>query len=136
VGLLEELASLLEGEFPRLVPREPESEECLHSILHVFLSGKGYHVNYTAGRARPDLVVRRPKGRVEVPIEVKLTGTASNVDKGVEQLLGYMKGTDWKAGLLFIWDKSKKAAAYSRARELKKVEKRGRQVLVVAVRKE
>jgi len=136
LGLPEELASLLEGEFPRLVPREPESEDCLHSLLYIYLSSKGYHVNYTAGRARPDLVVRKPKGRVEVPVEVKLTGTASEVDRGLEQLLGYMKGTDWKAGLLFVWDKSRKAAAHSRARELKKVEKRGRTVLVVAVKRD
>lgn len=136
MGLPEELASLLEGEFPRLVPREPEGEDCIHNLLYIFLSVKGYHVNYTAGRARPDLVVRKPRGRVEVPIEVKFTGTASNVDKGIEQLLGYMKGTDWKTGLLFVWDKSKKAAAFSRARELRKVEKRGRIVIVVAVKKE
>jgi hypothetical protein len=134
VGLAEELAALLTGEFPRLVPVEPESESCLHGLLCVFLSLKGFHVNYTGGRAQPDLVVRRARGRVEVPVEVKLTGTARDVDRGLEQLLGYMKGTDWKTGILYVWDKSRKAAAYSRAKELGTVTKWGRTILVAAVK--
>ena len=134
MGLAEELASLLEGEFPRLVPVEPESEQCLHGLLYVFLVERGYHVNYTGGRAQPDLVVRKQRGRVEVPIEVKLTGTARDVDRGVDQLLGYMKGTDWKTGVLYVWDRSQKATAYSRAREVHTRTKWSRTVIIAAVK--
>ncbi|ALL01956.1 hypothetical protein Pyrde_1913 [Pyrodictium delaneyi] len=134
MGIAEELASLLGGEFPRLVPIEPENENCLHGLLYLYLASKRYYVNYTGGRARPDLVVRKPRGRVEVPIEVKLTSSASVVDRGVEQLMSYMKGTDWRTGILFVWDNGKRAAAYSRARELKTVKKWGRTILLVAVK--
>ncbi len=134
MGLAEELAALLEGEFPRLVPVEPGSEACLHALLYLFLSLRGFHVNYTGGRAQPDLVVRKQRGRVEVPVEVKLTGTARDVDRGVEQLLGYMKGTDWKTGILYVWDTGKRAAAHSRARELGRVARWGRTIILAAVK--
>ena len=132
--MAEELASLLEGVFPRVVPVEPESEQCLVGLLYVFLVGGGFHVNYTGGRAQPDLVVRKQRGRVEVPVEVKLTGTARDVDRGVDQLLGYMKGTDWKTGILYVWDRSQRAAAYSRAREIHQRARWGRTVLIAAVK--
>ncbi len=134
MGLAEELAHILETELARLIVREPEDELCLHGYIFMFLSLKGFHVNYTGGRAQPDLVVRRARGRVEVPIEVKLTGTARDVDKGVEQLLGYMKGSEWKAGVLYVWDKSKRASAYSRAKEVNRVTKWGRTVIVASVK--
>lgn len=79
-------------------------------------------------------MVRRARGRVEVPVEVKLTGTARDVDRGVEQLLGYMKGTDWRSGVLYVWDRSRKAAAYSRAKELGRITKWGRTVVIAAVK--
>lgn len=134
MGVAEEVASLLRSEFPKMVIKEPGSEDCLHSLIYQFLVLKGFDVIYTAGRARPDLVVKKPRGRIEVPVEVKFTGTASDVDRGVSKLLDYMKGSEWKTGILFVWDRSKKASAYSRAEELKRIERRGRTIIVVAVK--
>jgi len=40
----------------------------------MFLKASGYDVNYTGGRAKPDLIVSEK--RAEVPIEVKITSTS------------------------------------------------------------
>jgi len=133
MGLVEELIEILENEFPNYVVVEPENEECLHGLLYLFLRVKGYEVNYTGGRAKPDLVVIR-KG-VGVPIEVKIAFSSSVVDDGIEQLFNYMKGTEWKHGILFIWDRTEKGTAYSRAKEIETKMKRERTVHIVAVKR-
>jgi len=97
---VEELVEILKNEFPSYVVVESESEECLHGLLYLFLRVKGFEVNYTGGRAKPDLVVSR-RG-VEVPVEVKIASSSGVVDDGLEQLFDYMKGTEWKHGILFV----------------------------------
>jgi len=133
MGLAEELVEILENEFPSYVVVEPESEECLHGLLYLFLRVRGYEVNYTGGRAKPDLVVAR-RG-VEVPVEVKIASSSGEVDKGLEQLYNYMKNTEWKHGILFIWDKTEKGTAYSRAKEIGTKTKYGRTMHIVAVKR-
>ena len=92
-------------------------------------------MNYTGGRAQPDFVVKAKKSKIEVPVEVKLVSTAKTVEDGVKQLFDYMKGTGWKTGILLIWDKTKKATAYSKAKELGKQVKHGRTIIVIGVKK-
>ena len=92
-------------------------------------------VNYTGGRAQPDFIVTTRRSKTEVPIEVKVASTARAVDDGLKQLYDYMKGTKWKTGILYIWDRSKKAVAYSRAKELGKQTKYGRTIITIGIKR-
>jgi len=95
---------------------------------YLFLRVKGFEVNHTSERAEPDLVVAREG--VEVLVEVKIASSGV-VDDGIEQLFGYMKGTEWKHGALFIWDRTEKGAAYGRAKEIGTKTEYGRTVNIV-----
>ena len=126
---------MLRDEFPDLVITEPKSESDLHALIYLYLRLKGYVVNYTGGRAQPDFVVTTKRSKSEVPIEVKVASMAKTVDDGVKQLFDYMKGTKWKIGILYVWDRSKKAVAYSRAREIGKQTKYGRKIIVIGIKR-
>ena len=133
--LVENLSKLLREEFPNLVITEPKSESDLHALLYMFLKLKNYVVNYTGGRSQPDFIVSTKRSKTEVPIEVKIASTAKTVDDGLKQLYEYMKGTKWKTGILYIWDRSKKAVAYSRAKELGKQTKYGRTIITIGIKR-
>jgi len=136
MSLAEELVNILENEFPKYIAIEPDKEECLHGLLYLFLKVKGYEVNYTGGRAKPDLVVISK--RTEIPLEVKIaskSGGSKSVDNGVDELYKHMKGTEWKQGILFIWDDTEKGVAYSRAKELGVQTKYGRTIYIVAIKR-
>jgi len=135
LGLVEDLIKLLRDEFPELVIIEPRGESDLHGLLYLYLKLKGYVVNYTGGRAQPDFIVTSKRSKTEVPIEVKIASTVKTVDDGLRQLYEYMKGTKWKTGILYIWDRSKKAVAYSRAKELGKQTKYGRTIITIGVKR-
>jgi len=135
VGLVEDLVKLLRDEFPELVITEPRSETDLHALIFLYLKMKGYVVNYTGGRAQPDFIVTTKRSKTEVPIEVKVASTAKLVDDGFKQLFNYMKGTKWRKGILYIWDRSKKAVAYSRAKELGKQSKYGRTIITIGIKR-
>lgn len=135
LGLVDDLIKLLRDEFPELVIVEPRSETDLHGLLYLYLKLKGYVVNYTGGRAQPDFIVTSKRSKTEVPIEVKIASTAKTVDDGFKQLYEYMKGTKWKTGILYVWDRSKKAVAYSRAKELGKQLKYGRVIVTIGVKR-
>mgnify|MGYP000200337612 CR=1 FL=1 len=133
--LIDNLSKLLREEFPNLVITEPKSESDLHALLYMFLKLKNYVVNYTVGRSQPDFIVSTKRSKTEVPIEVKIASTAKTVDDGLKQLYEYMKGTKWKTGILYIWDRSKKAVAYSRAKELGKQTKYGRTIITIGIKR-
>lgn len=135
MGLVEDLVRLLRDVFPGLVITEPRSESDLHALLYLFLRMKGYVVNYTGGRPQPDFIVTSKRSRTEVPIEVKVASSAKSVDDGLKQLFSYMKGTRWKTGILYIWDRSKKAVAYSRAKELGRQTRYGRTVITIGIKR-
>ena len=135
MGLVEDLVKLLRDEFPDLVITEPKSEKDLHALIYLFLKLNNYVVNYTGGRAQPDFIVTTRRSKTEVPIEVKVASTARAVDDGLKQLYDYMKGTKWKTGILYIWDRSKKAVAYSRAKELGKQTKYGRTIITIGIKR-
>ena len=135
VGLVEDLVKLLRDEFPSLVVIEPSSEKDLHALIYLFLKLKGYIVNYTGGRPQPDFVVTAKRSKTEVPIEVKVASNARVVDAGFKQLYDYMKGTKWKTGILYVWDRSKKAVAYSKAKELGKQSKYGRTIITIGIKR-
>ena len=135
MGLVEDLVKLLRDEFPDLVITEPKSENDLHALIYLFLKLNNYIVNYTGGRAQPDFIVTTRRSKTEVPIEVKVASTARAVDDGLKQLYDYMKGTKWKTGILYIWDRSKKSVAYSRAKELGKQTKYGRTIITIGIKR-
>lgn len=131
MGLVEDLINHLRN-FQKLIIFEPESEKALCAMLYIYLRMLDYDVIYTGGKAQADLVVRGEN--TEIPIEVKKTSTSSTVDDGIEQLFEYMKGTEWKKGILFVLDVSRTGTVYSRAEEIESVTKYRRTVYVVAIR--
>ncbi len=135
LGLIDDLIKLLRDEFPTLVITEPKSETDLHGLLYIFLKLKGYVVNYTGGRSQPDFIVTTKRSKSEIPIEVKIASTAKYVEDGLKQLYEYMKGTKWKTGILYIWDRSKKAVAYSKAKEIGKQTKYGRTIITIGIKR-
>ncbi len=135
MGLVEDIVKLLRDEFPELVITEPRSETDLHALIYMFLRLKGYVVNYTGGRAQPDFIVTTKRSKTEIPIEVKVASTAKTVEEGFKQLFDYMKGTKWKKGILYVWDRSKKAVAYSKAKEIGKQTKYGRTIITIPIKR-
>jgi len=135
MGLVGDLVKLLRDEFPELVITEPKGESDLHALMYLYLKLKGYVVNYTGGRAQPDFIVSTRRSKTEVPIEAKVASSVKTVDDGFKQLFEYMKGTRWKTGFLYIWDRSKKAVAYSRAKELGKQTKYGRTIITIGIKR-
>lgn len=135
MGLAQDLVRLLRDEFPELVVTEPRSEADLHALIYLYLKMKGFVVNYTGGRAQPDFIVTTRRSRNEVPIEVKVASTAKAVEDGFKQLFNYMKGTKWRTGILYVWDRSKKAVAYSKAKELGKQSKYGRTIITLGIKR-
>ncbi len=135
MSLASALIRLLTEEFPELVITEPRSETDLHALLYMYLKLKGYTVNYTGGRAQPDFIVTRRRSKTEIPLEVKIASSAKSVDDGFNQLYNYMKRTKWRIGILYVWDRSKKAVAYSRAKELGRQVKYGRTIITIGVKR-
>ena len=135
MSLISALTRALADEFPELVITEPSKETDLHALLYLYLKLKGYTVNYSGGRSRPDLIVTRKRAQTEVPIEVKIASSASAVREGFNQLYQYMKRTKWRTGILYVWDRSKKAVAYSKAKELGRQQKYGRTIIVIGVKR-
>ena len=133
--LVSDIVRLLRDEFPELVITEPKTESDLHALIYIYLRLKGYIVNYTGGRAQPDFVVTTKRSKNEIPIEVKVASMAKTVDDGIKQLFDYMKGTKWKKGILYIWDRSKKAVAYSRAKEIRRQTKYGRTIIIIGIKR-
>ncbi len=111
------------------MPKTPKHEDDLHLLVYMFLKFKGYDVNYTGGRAAPDIIVDN-----EIPIEIKLAKGTPAVTGGLNQLYNYMKGK-YSEGVLFIWDNSKNNVAYSKAKETKNpYTKRGKKIYIAAVK--
>jgi len=135
MGLAEDLVKLLRDELPELVITEPKSEADLHALIYLYLKMKGYVINYTGGRAQPDFIVTTKRSKTEVPVEVKVASSSKAVEDGFKQLFDYMKGTKWRAGILYVWDRSKKAVAYSKAKELGKQTKYGRTIITIGIKR-
>lgn len=135
LGLVEDLVKLLRDEFPELIVTEPSSEKDLHALIYLFLKLNNYIVNYTGRRPQPDFIVTTERSNTEVPIEVKIASSTRTVDEGLRRLYKYMKGTKWRTGILYIWDRSKKGVAYSRVKELGKQTKHGRIVITIGIKR-
>ncbi len=77
-------------------------------MLYLYLKLKGYEIGYSAGRQKsPDFIIKTKRAKHEIPLEVKLSSSSSDVDKGINQLFEYMKEKKWERGILFLWDISK-----------------------------